>query len=237
MNIPINCLSNNFVIQMAKKTTEKKDVTEKAFRMEGWTLSSANYIVLEPRSNYESVLKIAKEGFINASTASADITPASFSYADENEKVVAKLEQRVAQMEEFIFSDRLIRRRIYSRKRITTYNLESPYEDKIYSVSFEKNKYISNEDDLWKVIYIMDHKEIFESTLHEFDNHINADFIDALFRRSSSHYYIDHLSNRVFTKKNSDQDHYKSISLADLLEYLTINEIEDLIQQGIMAYE
>ncbi|SHE58597.1 hypothetical protein SAMN02787100_0402 [Chryseobacterium sp. OV279] len=226
---------------MAKKTTEKEDVTEKAVRTEGWTLSSANYIVIEPASNYERVLKISKEGLINPSTASVDVTSASFSYADENEKLVAKLEKRVAYMEKIIFSDRskfLSRRqRHYAKEYVTTYNLESPYEDKIYSVSFEKNKYISNEDNLWKVIYIMDHKEIFESTLHEFDNHINDDFIEALFRKSSSHYYIDHLSNRIFTKKNSDQDHYKLISLAGLLEYLTINEIEALIQQGIMAYE
>jgi hypothetical protein len=116
------------------------------------------------------------------------------------------------------------------------YRLESPFGEEYFNIIFEKNSYISSEKDAWKIIYIINSEKTFEDTLQEFNYSINKNFIELLFQKSDQYFYIDKFSQKIFTSKISSTAHYEIISLYHLLKYLDINEIENLIEKGSIAY-
>lgn len=122
---------------------------------------------------------------------------------------------------------------IIINRDLQKYKLNSPFSDKIFNVFFEKNIYISDEKDLWKIVAIINDEIAFERILTFYQNTINKNFIEALFKTSTDLFYIDKDSKKIYT--NTQLNFHEKISLLQLLKYLNVNEIENLIEKSVIS--
>lgn len=161
---------------------------------------------------------------------------------NDNNKRIAKLEREIALLRKsLLFKSGVYRPANYRLgiKKAETkikYRIESPFTNNNFDVIFEKNKYIESEESLWKIIYIINDESFFKNTLEKFNFIINKDFIEFLFQNSIQNFYIDQFSHKISTTKISNS-YYEEISLSELLEFLNIDKIENLIEKGAVFYE
>ena len=119
-------------------------------------------------------------------------------------------------------------------KKKELYQMKSPCSNKHYEVLFEENKYVSQQEDLWKIISIINDEDVFEKTLPDFESTISEQFIEELFKKFSFIFYSNSVSKKIYT--NSPSGFYEQISLYELLNYLDINGIDELIEKGSKQY-
>ena len=99
------------------------------------------------------------------------------------------------------------------------------------------NKYLSNDNDIWKLKYILG--DLYHNHLEQYGPIIDENFIYNAFSESNQIFYISIKNKRIYSilnERNKNIDDILPISLVNLLEYINVNQIEEVIEKTYINY-
>lgn len=100
------------------------------------------------------------------------------------------------------------------------------------------NKYLSDEKDIWKLKQILGEKH-YHNLLEEYEYVIDEYFIYNAFMESNQTFYISFKVKRIYASLNEitkNIDGILPIPLVLLLNYVDVNQIEQIIEKAYIKY-